>query len=119
MALKYIVVTDCTLTCVPDGVAEIQTDPSSTSSIDGNNIYCGPLTILVTNSTAGGADKNATGIGILMPSSKNNQVDNKDVVLENDNVDITVEGTSSSGSKTTGTVTVTVTAAGQTSTKAD
>lgn len=117
--MKNIVVQGCTLVCKFGGVASIVTPPSSTTIIDNHNVYSGPLTISVTGSSAGGADANATGVGILTPSSQYNQVDDKFVVLEGDKVDIVVNGATSKGSATTGTETVTITQAGQTSTSAD
>lgn len=111
--MKFIAVSGCTLVCQFGGTAVINTPPSTDVLIDNKGVYRGPLTISVTNSSAGGASANASGAGVLNPTAAYVQADGLFVVLEGDKCDVTVAGSTSGGSATSGAEVVTIASAGQ------
>lgn len=109
---KYIAVQGCTLECTPAATAQITTSPSTTTKAAGKACYRGPLTINVTNATAV-PDGNGTGAGRITGSAQEVKIDGQPAVLEGDEVQITVSGTSD-GKPASGVVTVKISQAGQT-----
>ena len=109
---KYIAVEGCTLECVPQATAQITTPASTTTKAGGKACYRGTLSIIVTNATAV-TDGNGTGTGTLTGSSQNAKIDGMAAVLEGDQVQIQVTGTSG-GQPASGVVTVKISNAGQT-----
>ena len=109
---KYIAVQGCTLECTPAATAQITSSPSTTTKVDGKACYRGPLTINVTKATAV-TDGNGTGTGVIIGSAQEVRIDGQPAVLEGDEVQITVSGTSS-GNPASGVVTVKISQAGQT-----
>ena len=112
--MKYVAVVGCTLDC-DDGEAVVTSKPSSFMTVDNKGVYCGPMSVTVSSSSAGGADSNAMGSGIINPTSSFvDDAAGNNVILEGDQTTVTVIGTNSKGDSTEGTVTVTVSKAGQT-----
>lgn len=114
---KNIAVKGCVLTfSVGTGTATITTSESTTTKINGNGVYSGPLSISVSNF----ADPTTQivqgmGGGVINPSATKTSVDGNNVVLEGDSCDVLVNGVHAvSGMPLSQTVNVKISNAGQT-----
>ena len=107
--MKDVAVADPEFECQYGGtVTQIITPPSMTISMGGKGAYRGPMTVLVTGSSAGGAAGNATGTGVIMPTAMKGQNNEMGYIREGDKGYITVFGASTSLSPRVGTEVVTV-----------
>ena len=108
--MKDVAVTDPQFECQYGGtVAKIITPPSMPLSIGGKGAYRGPMMVLITGSSAGGAASNATGTGVIMPTAMKGQNNEMGYIREGDKGYITVFGVSPSPPRpTVGTEVVTV-----------
>ena len=117
---KAVAVDGCTIEdTTGGGTVTITSQPSAKDEAGGKGIYFGPLTFSVSGSNGGGTigDKNGAGSGQIVGSgSKICDSAGNPAVLLDDEVTITVNGTTTSGSSTSpssGSITVKITKAGQ------
>lgn len=113
--MKNIAVQGCVLDCA---FAQITSLPDSKSKVDGLGIYCGSINIQISgySSSVITVSGSGTGSGTLQPTSNHVKIGGKAVVLEGDEVTITVNGQATSGTSTvpmSELVTVKITNAGQ------
>lgn len=90
---EYIAVEGCILQFSDGGKAQILTPPSNKIKIDGAGAYFGDIEIMITGSSANGADANATGSATLRPTAQEVKSDGDYAVREGDEVTIHVVGT--------------------------
>lgn len=77
---------------VSDGDLDATFTFASKAKADGGKIAVGQIVCSISNSSAGGADKNASGSATIMASSVNMKCDSQAVLLEGDEIDVTVTG---------------------------
>lgn len=121
---KNIVVDGCTLSLSSGiGTITITSLPESNAKINGNGIYAGSLSFSVNGFTGTSITVPGTGSGTgTINGTGIVKINDKKVLLENDSVDITLNGFKPQGNTTVSTtenVTVTITSAGQTSIKSN
>lgn len=94
--MKNIVVQGCTLDCE---FAQIITSPKTCAKIDGSAILYGSLVIQISEYTSSviTVPKSGSGSGSLQPSAQYVKINGEPVVLEGDEVNITVNGQAYSG----------------------
>ena len=119
--MKNIAVQGCVLDCI---FAQITSPPDSKSKIDGLGIYCGSINIQISgySSSVITVPGSGTGSGTLQPTSNHVKIGGKAVVLERDEVTITVNGQATSGTSTipvSEPVTVKISSAGQNTVKGE
>lgn len=113
---KNIAVKGCVLTfSVGTGTATITTPESTTTKINGNGVYSGPLSTSVSNFADPSTQiVQGMGVGVINPSATKTSVDGKKVVLEGDSCDVLVSGVHAvSGIPLSQTVNVKISNAGQ------
>lgn len=110
--MNYIAVQGCKFNIDVSGTGSVQivTPPNMNVKIDGKNVYCGVLSIIV-NITAGGW----TGAGVINSGSKTTKADGQNVALVGDGVNVSI--TNPKGD--TSSVYVSIADAGQYSIKSD
>ena len=106
--MKYTACEKPIFECLFGGTVQIISPPSMTLKVNGKGVYRGPMSVLVTGSTAGGAAGNATGIGIILPTIMKGQNNGMNYICEGDKGYITVSGTSQVNITTVGVEIVTV-----------
>ena len=119
--MKNIAVQGCQLDCV---YAQIQTSPKTSVKCGGKATYAGDLTIQISGYsspiiTVAGS---GSGSGTLQPTSQHVKIGGEKVVLEGDQVTITVNGQATAGITTVPVsepVTVTIVDAGQSDVQGD
>lgn len=119
--MKNIATQNCILDCV---FAQITTSPKTDVKINGNAVYSGSLDIQISGYTSEviTVAGSGSGSGSLQPSAQYVKIDGEAVVLEEDSVDITVNGQAISGITTipvSEVVTVKIISAGQSLVKGD
>lgn len=117
---KAVAVDGCEIKDVTGGgTVTITSQPSVKDEAGGKGIYFGPLTFTVSGSNGGGSigDSNGSGEGqIAGTGTKICNASGNPAILLDDEVTITVKGTTTSGSSTSpasGSITVKITKAGQ------
>ena len=113
--MKNIATQDCILDCV---FAQITNSPKTDVKINGSAVYSGSLNIQISGYTSEviTVAGSGSGSGSLQPSAQHVKINGEAVVLEEDSVDVTVNGQAISGSTTitaTEVVTVKIVDAGQ------
>ena len=117
--MKDVAVEKPEFECQFGGVVQIISPPSMTLKVNGKGVYCGPMSILVTGSTAGGAAGNATGIGIILPTAMKGQNNGMSYIREGDKGYITVFGSTPLSIPTVGVEVVTIKSCKQHSIQSD
>ena len=117
---KAVAVEGCTIEdTTGGGTVSIESDPSEKVMACGSKVYFGPLAFSVSDSDGGGkiGDGNGEGAGVIAGTgTKILDADGNPAILLDDEVTITVYGTTTSGSSQTpssGDITVKITDAGQ------
>lgn len=106
--MKYVAVEKPEFECLFGGTVQIISPPSMIFKVNGKGVYCGPMSVLVTGSSAGGAAGNATGTGVILPTAMKGQNNGMGYIREGDKGYITVFGTTRAPSPTVGVEVVTV-----------
>ena len=106
--MKDVAVEKPEFECQFGGVVQIISPPSMILKVNGKGIYSGPMSVLVTGSSAGGAAGNATGTGVIFPTSMKGQNNGMGYIREGDKGYITVFGSTSVPNPTVGVEIVTV-----------
>ena len=107
--MKYTACEKPIFECLFGGTVQIISPPSMTLKVNGKGAYRGPMMVLITGSSAGGAASNATGTGVIMPTAMKGQNNEIGYIREGDKGYITVFGVSPSPPRpTVGTEVVTV-----------
>lgn len=106
--MKDVAVEKPEFECQFGGVVQIISPPSMILKVNGKGAYCGPMMVMVTGSSAGGANKNATGAGVIIPTAMKGQNNGMNYIREGDKGYITVYGATSVPSPTVGVEVVTV-----------
>lgn len=113
MTLKNIAVEGCTLS---EPTAQITTPASTKVKADGKGVYSGPLTISISGYSGQGIEV-GTGTDTLQPTATKVKVEGKMVILEGDQVTITVTGQTPQGASASVPVNVKIQDAGQSKAK--
>ena len=106
--MKYTACEKPIFECLFGGIVQIISPPSMILKVNGKGIYRGPISVLVTGSTAGGAAGNATGTGVILPTAMKGQNNGMGYLREGDKGYITVFGSTSVPNPTVGVEVVTV-----------
>lgn len=112
--MKCVAVEGCTFS-FQQGAGQVQvvSQPSQKVKAEGKGVYAGQLQVQVQNYTGGSISSGGSGVASIAGSSQYVKAEGQAVLLEGDNVQIVLSGTSATGSPTTQNDVIQIEKAGQ------